>query len=236
MSRKTIAIIPARGGSKRCPQKNVALFKGRPLVAHSIDQALRSRIFDQILVSADDPEIMSIAADYDVLLDRREEALASDNAPLIDLIRHLIHKYAWPDETVLALLLVTGPLRTIQDIINSYHLFLQSDQTRSVVSVTPNEYPVEMNWQLNNGLLEPYLPQWDFKSTKKQDFPQSYRYNDAAILDLAGNFSDPERNLFGKQPLPYIMPLERSLNIDYQFQLKLVQLLGMYDKQTIENA
>ena len=227
MHQNTVAIIPARAGSKRCPNKNIALFKGKSMVAHTIEQSLASKIFDSIIVSSDDQEVIDIAKQYPVDIDNRDSSLATDNAPLIDLIRNIITKYNLNDKCVVCLLLVTGPLRTIEDISTAFDLFLATDKKESVVSVTANENPVEMSWRMVDGHLEPFLPT-KLKTTRKQDFAQSFRYNDAVIFDLAKNFMDPDRNLFGKSPVPYIMPAERSINIDYEFQLKLVQMMGKY--------
>lgn len=226
MKQKTVAIIPARGGSKRCPDKNVALFKDKTMPAHTIEQAMRSEIFDKIIVTTDDVQLVDIAKQYDVEIDNRDSSLATDNAPLIDVIRNIITKYNIQDNCVICLLLVTGPLRTVEDIRQAYELFLRSDMQESVISVTENENPVEMFWRMKDGHLRPLFT--ENKTTRKQDFEKSYRYNDAVIFDLAINFKDLGRNLYGKTPVPYIMPPERSINIDYEFQLKLVQMMGKY--------
>jgi len=226
MQQETIAIIPARQGSKRCPDKNVSLFKGKTMTAHTIEQALESRMFDRIIVSSDDPKVIEIARQYIVEIDNRDALLATDNAPLIDLIRNLIVKYSLNEESIICLLLVTGPLREIEDISNALDLFLSTNRKESVVSVTVNENPIEMSWRMEDGRLRLLFS--ESITTRKQDFKETYRYNDAVIFDLAKNFMDSERNLFGKEPVPYIMPPERSINIDYEFQLKLVQMMGEY--------
>lgn len=228
MSRKTIAIIPARGGSKRCAGKNVAMFKGRPLIAHTIEQAEHSRVFDKIIVSTDDPKVISIAVQYDVQLDNREENLADDVSTVLDVIRNLILKYNIDHGSILGLLQVTAPLREIEDIIESYNLFCSSGKNNSVVSVTQNEFPIELSWKIENDQLKPFFEGSENKSARKQDYTPTYRWNDAVIFDLAGNFMNQNRNLFGNSSIPYIMPPERSINIDYEFQLKLVQLIGRY--------
>ena len=229
MHQEKIAIIPARAGSKRCPNKNTALFKGKTMVAHTIEQALESNIFDRIIFSSDDTHALEIAKQYEVTIDNRDSALARDDAPLIDLLRYLISKYNLDGENVVGLLLVTGPLRSVEDINRALELFLETDQAESVVSVTVNENPVEMSWRKVGGHLQPLFS--DNKTTRKQDFEETFRYNDAVIFDLAKNFMNPDRNLYGKAPVPYIMPPERSINIDYEFQLKLAQLIGDYYEQ-----
>ena len=157
MDQNTVAIIPARAGSKRCPNKNIALFKGKSMVAHTIEQSLAAKIFDSIIVSSDDQEVIDIAKQYPVDIDNRDSSLATDNAPLIDLIRNIITKYNLNDKCVVCLLLVTGPLRTIEDISMAFDLFLATDKKESVVSVTANENPVEMSWRMVDGHLEPFL-------------------------------------------------------------------------------
>ena len=228
MKQETIAIIPARGGSKRCPDKNVALFKDKTMPAHTIEQAMSSEIFDKIIVTTDDVHVVDIAKQYAVEIDNRDTSLATDNAPLIDVIRNIITKYNIDNQSVICLLLVTGPLRTIEDIRQAYELFLRTDMQESVVSVTENENPVEMSWRMKDGHLRPLFT--ENKTTRKQNFEKSYRYNDAVIFDLAINFQNPDRNRYGKASVPFIMPPERSINSDYEFQLKLAQLIGKYYK------
>lgn len=228
MQQETIAIIPARGGSKRCPDKNVALFKGKSMAAHTIEQALEANIFDRIIVSSDDPRVLEIASNYPVGVDNRDASLATDNAGLIDVIRYIITNYGIQDNFIIGLLQVTAPLRIIEDITNAYKIFCNSSQHNSVVSVTFNESPIQLSWSIENNILVPVLSDNLVFTTRKQDYEATYKWNDAVIFDLAKNFRNLDRNLFGKAPVPYVMPPERSISIDYKFQLKLVQMMGKY--------
>lgn len=228
MSHKTVAIIPARGNSKRCPNKNTALFKNKPLIAHTIEQALESKVFDEILVTTDDPKVIEIASQYqqfNLKIDNREPSLATDKATLIDVIRHLIYTGEY-QECLVGLLLVTAPLRTIEDIQQSYQIFCSSNKQHSVVSVTLNESPIQLSWFIKEDHLENFFDDTINSSTRKQDYESTYRYNDAIIFDLGKNFLNPERNLFGINPIPYVMPPERSIYVDYEFQLRLIQMIG----------
>jgi CMP-N-acetylneuraminic acid synthetase len=227
MNQKTIAIIPARAGSKRCPKKNIALFKGKTMVAHTIEQALGAKIFDKIIVSSDDPFVLEIASKYSVDIDKREAVLAKDSSTLLDVIRNLISKHNLHHLNIVGLLQVTAPLRNIDDILKAYNLFYNSSQDHAVVSVTFNESPVQLAWKIDNEHLISFFDKKKH-STRKQDYETTYRWNDAVICDLTKNFLNPDRTLFGKSPIPYIMPPERSINIDYEFQLKLVQLMEKY--------
>jgi N-acylneuraminate cytidylyltransferase/CMP-N,N'-diacetyllegionaminic acid synthase len=228
MQQETVAIIPARAGSRRCPNKNIALFKGMPLIAYTIEQAVDARIFNNIVVSSNDAKVIQIASEYDVLIDNREANLATDKAPVVDVIRNIIAKYGLYSVSIVGLLQVTAPLRQVDDILAAYKLFCSSEQTRSVVSVTHNESPIELSWRIENQHLVPCFSGQENASARKQDYEPTYRWNDAVIFDLAENFLDPKRNLFGKFPIPYVMPPERSIYIDYEFQLKLAQLMGNY--------
>lgn len=230
MAQNTVAVIPARAGSKRCKGKNISLFKGKPLVAHSIEQALQADIFKEIIVTTDDQEVKEIAGNYPVRIIDRKPKMAMDKATLIDVIRELISDLNFIADTIIGLLLVTAPLRSVPDIIQAYKIFTSSDQNNAVVSVTQNEYPVELSWHRIDDHLVPLFPEKSLKTTRKQDFQPTFKYNDAVIFDLAGNFLKPDRNLFGHTPIPYVMPPERSIYIDYDFQLKLVKMLGEHSK------
>lgn len=221
-----VAVIPARAGSKRCPDKNVAKFRGKTLTAHTIEQALEAHIFDRIIVSSDDYRVIEIASGYDVEIEKREEYLATDNSKIIDVIRNLLVKYGFDDDSAIAILQVTAPLRKVEDIRKASEIFFSLDQKKSVVSVTLNQCPVEQLWHIEDDHLKLCLGEGDNISTRKQDYKPAYRWNDSVLFDLAKNFMEPCRNLFGKAPIPYIMPPERSVCIDHEFDLKLVQLIG----------
>jgi len=228
MTKNTIAIIPARIGSKRLPHKNTASFKGKTLPAHTIEQALEAGIFEKIIVTSDDPKVIDIASNYNVIINNRDSSLSTDKTPLTEVIKNIITTYNLHEDSIIALLLVTCPLRTVEDIRRAYDNFLFSDKTNAVVSVTHIEYPVEMSWTLQEGRLYPFRSEGQLKTTQKQNFEQRYKYNDAIIFDLAKHFMVSNRNLFGKTPLPYLMPPERSVAIDYEFDLKLAQIISEY--------
>jgi len=130
------------------------------------------------------------------------------------------------DDDIIGLLLVTCPLRTIEDIIKAYIIFINSDKKNSVVSVRKNENPIQLAFKVNEGLLNPVMPNEYYRSTSKQDHYDTYHYNDAIIFDTCKNFMNPKRNLFGDSPIPYFMPWERSVAIDYRFQLELARYLA----------
>lgn len=223
---ETIAIIPARGESKRVPAKNLASFKGKPLVAHTIEQALGSNIFRRILVSTDEKRIMDVASKYPVEILQRNPDLSHDDATLLDVIRDVITRKGIRHDTCIGLLLVTAPLRTIADLKGAYNLFVQSDKRQAVVTVCLDINRIDLSWYVSDGHLVPVFPERYALNIGKQARGKTYHFNDACIFDLAGNFLKDGRNLFGEDPLPYIMPHERSIFVDYRFQLKIIQMIG----------
>lgn len=197
------------------------LIGGLTLIDIAIQQALRVGLYDVIIVSTDDPDVKYIASKYAVVIDDRDPELTGGHAPLIAVIRNLILKFNWPEDAVVSLQVVTNPLRIDADIVDGLRLFEDSDRRRTLVSVCEVDYPIEMTWKLD-GEGHLYSP-FELTTTRKQDFTPSYRWNDALVIDLARNFLLADRKLFGKHPLPYFMPPERSLYIDYEWQADLIR-------------
>jgi CMP-N-acetylneuraminic acid synthetase len=217
-----ICFVPARNSSTRLRNKNTSKFGKGNLITHTIEQAIESNIFDSIVLSSNDENILDIGKNYPVELDLRSDKYDR----LIDVIRNYITLDAIDGADTLCLLLVTCPLRSVEDIQEAHRLFTQSGKKYTVVSVKENENPIQMSFKIDGGgFLIPMIPDEYKKTTRKQDHQITYFYNDAAIFDLVGRFMDPTRNLFGHNPIPYVMPWERSVSIDYGYQLKIVRLL-----------
>jgi len=239
-----VCLIPARGTSTRLKGKNLAFFgNGENLLTHTINQALGCDIFDRVIVSSDDDKILDISTKIpSVEIHKRHR----DHEQLIDVIRDVIpwiycdintqearDEYVMTEEDndTLGILLVTCPLRTLEDIRIASALFDEAERLRPVVSVAKYSTPAQMAWKVNTiGLLEPVMTEM-FTSTRKQDHCDTYHFNDAIIFDTMANFLKPDRDLFGKYPIPYPMPYERSVAIDYQYQLDLARALHMLNNE-----
>ncbi len=220
---KNICFIPARDSSTRLKNKNVSLFKKGNLITHTIEQAKICGVFDRIILSSNNKDILKIGKECGIEIHFREDKYDQ----IIDVIRQSIIDLDINKEDTIGLLLVTCPLRQIEDIQNAYRIFEENDKYNCVVSVKQNENPIQMSWKIRNDkFLEPIFPKDYYRSTRKQDHYKTYCYNDAIIFDSGENFMDPKRNLFGFSPIFYLMPWERSIAIDYEFQLKITQLLG----------
>ena len=218
-----ICFIPARSTSTRLKKKNIAEFCGGNLVTHTIKQAMDSDLFNRVILSSNDKKILNMGKEYNVELHHRDDK----HDKIIDVMRYAIPELNISDEDIIGLLLVTCPLRAIHDIIEAYKIFLSNDKYHSVVSVKRNENPIQLSFKVDaGGHLIPVMPEEYNKSTRKQDHFDTFHYNDAIIFDTAKKFMDPNRNLFGENPIPYLMPLERSVAIDYKFQLDLARRLA----------
>lgn len=170
-----IAIIPARGGSKRIPRKNIKSFANRPMIVHAIDVALRCNLFDRIVVSTDDEEIADIARKYGAEVPfMREAELADDHTPTVPVIANAISNCQaldWMIEEVCCIYPTVPFLQSI-DLVNALNL-LETNKTDYVFPVT--EYPSAIQRafrKLPNGLMESFYP--EFASTRTQDLEPAF--------------------------------------------------------------
>lgn len=205
-----LALIPARGGSKGILRKNIRPFCGKPLLQWSIDAALASVCVDQVLVSTDDPEIAEVAkasgAEVPFL---RPAELATDTAPGIAPVLHALEQL--PHVGDVLLLQPTSPLRTSDDIEAIVALRHQA-ACETVVSLTPSvKHPAWMYSLNQDKLLEPLL-QLDSAHCRQQ-LSTAYVLNGALYL-ASRAFLLKEQAFIGPDTLGYVMPAERSVDID----------------------
>jgi len=206
----TLALIPARGGSKGIPRKNIRPFCGKPLLQWSIDAALASACVDQVLVSTDDPEIAQVAmacgAEVPFL---RPAELASDTAPGIAPVLHALEQL--PQVSDVLLLQPTSPLRTTADI-EAIVALRQQAVRESAASLTPSsKHPAWMYSLSVDQLLEPLL-QFDGVYCRQQ-LPPAYVLNGALYL-ASRPFLLREQAFISPDTMGYVMPAERSVDID----------------------
>lgn len=210
-----LGIIPARGGSKSIPRKNLALLAGRPLVDYTIDAARDAEVVTRFLVSTDDGEIGIHCRELGVEVVNRPDSLATDTVPTESVIAHVLEylrdreKYQ-PDWAVL--LQPTSPLRTAADIDRAYALMLEQDASGALSVYEPPGNPykaltVDDAGRLK-GLVDDRAP-----FTRRQDRPLVYYPNGAIYIFRADEF------LRGRQiplrgALPYVMPESLSIDID----------------------
>ena len=211
---RVLAVVPARGGSKGIPKKNTRLFQGRPLVAHTLTQALTSRLITDVVLSTDSKDIAQIAAENEVVVVDRPRALAGDEVPMMPVIEHAVLEHEADTQAtvwVVVILQPTSPLREPSDIDGAIQMLIDTG-VDCVVSVAPSrEHPV---WAkvIVDGVLKPYFEAGPDVELR-QDLPPSWRRNGAVyVLRRAKGFDpDPVRSF---EVVPYIMPLDRSIDIN----------------------
>lgn len=221
-SKKLLAIIPARGGSKRLPKKNVLPFAGRPLISWTIDAALSSLCFDSIVVSSDDEPTLSIARRHGVLALRRPTALATDHATTLDVVLHTLDSVSSNagEFDAVVVLQPTSPLRTADDISQAVQTFRHGDAA-SVISVCPVDHPVEWTMELGSaGQIDDFAQA--ASSIRSQDLPPRYRLNGAICITAVDAIRD-KRSFLPSPSYAYVMPRERSFDIDTELDFFLCE-------------
>lgn len=226
--RRILALIPARGGSKGLPKKNIRPLLGKPLIAWTIEQAQASRYVDSVIVSTDDAEIARVSrrwgADVPFM---RPKALSTDTANRRSVVRHALGfcarrpRYACD---ILLLLQPTSPLRTSGDIDASIDLML-SRKAKGIVSVCEAEHPpFWMNSLPPDGNLGRFLPRSAWGKSRQQ-LPTCYRVNGAIFMAESDHYLVRDTDFFDRWSLAYVMPQERSIDIDTAIDFKLAEVI-----------
>jgi CMP-N,N'-diacetyllegionaminic acid synthase len=212
---RLIAIIPARGGSKGIPRKNIHPVCGRPLIAYSIEAALRSRSIERTIVSTDDHEIAEISRQFGAEPRMRPAALAQDDTPTRAVLAHVVDELArefYAPDAVMTLQ-PTSPARTVRHIDDAAALFASHPSADSLVScieVPHIFHPLSVMRRNAEGYLEPFLPA--AQPHRRQDKPPLFARNGAAIYIT--RTTRLAEYVFGGRLLPYPMDEESSVDID----------------------
>ncbi len=222
MSQKpnTIAIIPARGGSKSIPRKNIRLLAGKPLIAYTIAAALGSNHLARVVLSTDDEEIAGVARSYGAGVIMRPAELATDTSPTIEASQHVV-RYLSENEgyqaDVIALLQPTSPLRNSRHIDEALEMFFR-DGYDSLLSVCPSHAFV---WRFREN--QPYPVNYDFRNRpRRQDSELEYRENGAIYITRQNVLMGEHNHLGGRIGL-YVMAEEASPEIDTEYDFWLCE-------------
>ena len=203
----------------RLPRKNLLPLEGRPLMAYTIEAARKAGIFARIVVSSDDEEILELAAREGVETDRRPAALGGDRVRFVEVLEEFLAR-AGDAMDYVAVLLPTCPFRTEQDILAAYGMLLDASAPSFVVSVREYEFPPEFALEMDGTRARVQRPEIYAASTQSQSVGKSYHPNGAIYFAPVRLFLE-ERSFFREPLLGYLMPPERSLDIDnlYQFEI-----------------
>ncbi|KKO54971.1 acylneuraminate cytidylyltransferase family protein [Paenibacillus sp. DMB20] len=221
-----LAIIPARGGSKGVPRKNLRLVNGKPLIQYTIEAALGSCCIDEAAVSTDCPEIAAVSAQAGANVPfMRPAALAGDHSTTIDVLKHAVEFYEQELHIYfehIVLLQPTSPLRNSKDIEKAYGIFLQNNAD-SLQSVSPAAQHPYLLRKFEDMQLKPYQAVED-ERLRRQDLEELYVLN-GAIYIVKKEILMNENSLVGRKNCGYIMPRSRSIDIDDELDLEVAQVL-----------
>lgn len=221
-----LAIIPARSGSKGLKDKNIKALNGKPMLAYTIEAALGAGIFDAVYVSTDSPSYADIAKEYGAEVPfLRTDALATDKAGTWDVVAWTLETYRRQDRdfSQVTLLQPTSPLRTAEDIQEAHKIFLEKNAD-AVVSVCEMEHsPLWSNTLPADGSMDGFLKH--VQGQQRQRLPIYYRINGAIYMLDASLLQEEPIQLYGKHTYAYIMPKERSVDIDDEYDFDVAKVM-----------
>lgn len=221
-----LCVIPARGGSKGLPGKNIKQIAGKPLIAYSIEQARQSRYIDRVIVSTDDRRIAGISKFYGAEVPfMRPKELAGDEVGMIDV---LLHAMEWAEVKerysfdILVLLHVTTPLRSVEDIDKSIELLVDKD-AQNVFSVTEARRNPYFNMvEVSKGGFVSLAKKGNYKT--RQSAPKVYDMNSSIYVWWKDVLKKEKKTILAGTHI-YIMPKERSVDIDDAIDLRIAEAL-----------
>lgn len=215
---KYLAIIPARSGSKGLKDKNIKLLNDKPLIAYTIEAALTTKIFEEVMVSTDSSHYAEISRRYGASVPfLRKEELARDNTSSWDVVKQVLEDYKKMgivfDKCVL--LQPTSPLRTKDDIINAINLY-QEKNAETVVSVCETEHPAQWCFTLEDGNSMINFSKSPYRNMRRQELPKTYHENGAIYIVDAKKIMEKDYDIYQNRCFAYIMGGKSSMDIDNQ--------------------
>lgn len=219
-SNRVLAVIPARGGSKRLSRKNILHLNGVPMIVYSIHAALNSHLVDKVVVSTDSDEIAKIAIEAGAEVDMRSKELSTDTATTIDVLKDLLIRL--DSYQICVTLQPTSPLRNTNDVTKSLELFAKK-KADAVISVSRSEHPPQwINTIGSNGEMDDFLKE-EIKTKRSQDLGEYFRLNGAIYCNLVKRLLNSNSPIFKSNCYAYIMPFNRSIDIDTKDDFELAE-------------
>ncbi len=221
-----LTLIPARAGSKGIKNKNLVELEGKPLIVYTIEAAVKSQFVQEIYISTDSKEIAATGEPFGIHVQRlRPPELATDGAKSMDVFMDAIHYYESMGKFFSHILILqpTSPLRTSEDIDNAVRLMMEK-QANAIVSVCKNtEHPWLSNTLPDDFCMKDFIrPEVVHKN--RQEMPVFYRLNGAIYL-VSVDYLKKHKTFYGPKTFAYVMPLERSVDIDEPVDLLLAAQL-----------
>jgi len=221
---KSISIIPARGGSKRIPRKNIKDFLGKPIIAYSIDAALKSALFDKVIVSTDDYEIAEISKNYGAEVPfMRSEKNSNDFATTADVLLEVIQNFSNSgfEFDYLCCIYPCAPFITPQKLQDSFNIMLK-EKAEGIIPIVKFSYPIQRALRINNlGLLEYIWP--ENLNKRSQDLETAY-HDASQFYWINVKSFNKSKNLITENSLPFILSEMEVQDIDSQMDFRLAEI------------
>jgi len=218
-----LAIIPARGGSKRLPNKNILLLSGKPMLLWTVESAMQSKYLDEIILSTDSDDIIKVVENYKIKTIKRPIELASDTAKTVDVVKHIIENIDKKYDFIV-LLQPTSPLRTSNHIDEAIEQLIKLNAD-AIISVTEVDHsPLWCNILPESLSMENFISE-DIKHKRSQDFPKFYRLNGAIYICKTKKLIEENTFFLKKNIYAYIMDKKSSIDIDEELDFKLAEII-----------
>jgi CMP-N,N'-diacetyllegionaminic acid synthase len=220
-----LGVIPARGGSRGVPRKNIRVIAGKPLIAWTILEAKKSKYIDRLILSSEDEAIISVSRTWDCEVPFTRPAELSRNEtpgiePLLHALKALPEKYDY-----IALLQPTSPLRLAKDIDDCIRMCISGGAKACVSVVEAEKSPYWMYKISESRRLEPIIgKEAGYVTSRRQDLPKVYALN-GAVYVARTDWLQQYRSFLSSDTLAYVMPRERSLDVDTELDLKICDFL-----------
>lgn len=221
-----IAIIPARGGSKRIPDKNIVDFLGSPLMSYSIRAAEKSKLFDAVHVSTDSERIADVAARFGYPVDfMRKPELADDHTGVLPVMQWVLDQYKQRGKSFqsVCLLIPTAPLIDADDLLEADRLFRQNKETRTVIAVSRFSVPVEWAYHMNkDGTLKPREP--GMANVRSQDLQPAY-FDSGTFMFIPASEIKAGR-VDDARMIAFPLPRYKAVDIDVRDDLAFAEIIA----------
>ena len=217
-----LAIIPARGGSKRLPRKNILDLNGKPLIAYSIEAGLNSKYIDCVIVSSDDEEILSVSQKFGADIIKRPEDLASDTSSTFEGLKHTIDNVRTYDYIVL--LQATSPLRSSIHINEAIELLIDKNAD-AIISVCEMDHSPLWSNTLDDSLSIKNFLKDGVLNKRSQDLETYYRLNGAIYICKTDKLLEEESFFLKDNIFAYKMDRKSSIDIDEEIDFKIAEVL-----------
>ena len=224
---KNLCIIPARGGSKRVPRKNILPLNGIPLLAYSIRAAKNSGMFDKIILSSDDAEIIELGKVEGVEIDIRPEHLAGDTATKVQVVKEYIERTNAVNhfETITALL-PTCPFRKAEHLKEAFGIFnANKNRIPYLIGVTEYDFPIQLALSPADEVSMNITFEGGYNTTRSQNIEKRFHPNGAMYIATVEAFIK-NGTFFNEQMLTYQMDSISSFDIDYPWQFQVAEVLA----------